>query len=106
MRLPGTHAQWVLIDACLRLAVPFFWQTAGTMLISPVGVADVIRDVVASGHAVLGCEGFELDGHLTHPRLDCIYDAERWPAVTDPTEVLRHWPRDVWVDVVLADTLG
>ena len=71
-------------------------------MISRKGIETVIRDVVTAGHKVLGYEGFELDGAVIHPRLDLIYDVERRPDVSDPTQVVARWPDDIWVDVVLA----
>lgn len=91
----------VLIDACLRLGVPFFWQGPGTLLISRRGAPAVIADVLDSGHRVLGYEGFELNGVEIHPRLDLIYDAKRRPDILNPVDLVAQWPEDVWVDVVL-----
>ena len=93
--------QRVLIDACLRHRVPFFWRGPGTMLISIKGASPVLRDVTARGYPMLGVEGFELDGTVIHPRLDLIFDAESRPDVSDPVAVLAGWPDDVWIDVVV-----
>jgi hypothetical protein len=91
----------VLIDACLRLGIYFFWQGPGTLLIAQPGVTAVLKDVMDSGFSIVGYEAFELDGVNVHPRLDLIYDEARRPDISDVTELVSQWPADVWVDVTL-----
>src|SRR5438093_8482033 len=95
----GLHEHRVLIDACLRNRVPFWWRDPGTLLISVTGIAAVRRDVLTSGWKVIGLEGFELEGSDIHPRLDLIFDSDRRPDVTDVAAVVERWPREIWVDV-------
>jgi hypothetical protein len=91
----------VLIDACLQLQVPFFWQSPGTMLISGKGVVGVLEQVQASGEEVIGLEGFELESTDIHPRIDLIFDAGR--AMREgPVALAAAWGPDIWLDVVLA----
>ena len=101
---PDLATHRVLIDACLRHGVYFLWRGAGTLLISGKGVTTILRDVIPQGHVVLGCEGFELDGAVIHPRLDLIFLPERRPDVADPCDVIETWPEEIWVDVYLAES--
>ena len=89
----------ILIDACLKNNVWFFWHGAGTMLIDRAKLPLVLREVQNAGYEVLGLEGFEMESLDIHPRLDLIYDAERRPE--DGLTILETWPDGVWVDVVL-----
>jgi len=91
-----------LIDACLRHGVAFWWRSPGTLLIDGTGVRAVLLDVVAQGYKVLGFEGFDLESRYILPRLDLIFDAERWPDDVDLSAVLSTWPEEAWVDVTLA----
>lgn len=102
----GAHdalwAQRLLIDACLRHRVPFFWRGPGALLIRQDGIVDVLQTVLASGEVrLLGLEGFELDGSAVNPRIDLIFDAERTPS-EDPYAVVAAWGGDVWVDATVA----
>lgn len=91
----------LLIDACLKHDVPFWWQGGGTLLISGRGVRTVIEDVETFGAKVIGLEGFELESMTVHPRLDLIYDASVAPR-SGPAAVAAEWGSEVWVDVTLA----
>lgn len=94
--------QRVLIEACLKHRVPFFWRTPGTMLISAKGMRTVLKEVSAEGYRVLGMEAFELESPDVHPRLDLIFDASLQTEIEDPSVVAANWPEDLWVDVTLA----
>ena len=78
------------------------WCTPGTMLIRIIGLPDVLHEVVAAGHEILGLEGFDLqvDGYHV-PRLDLIYD--RGSCGETAFEALAKWPANVWVDVTLTE---
>lgn len=94
-------AHRLLIEACLRHRVPFFWRGPGALLIAADGIATILNDVLAIGNVtLLGLEGFELDGRYVRPRLDLIYDAERTPS-RDPLLAAADWDDGVWVDVTL-----
>lgn len=95
--------QRVLIEACLKLGIPFFWRTPGTMLISGKGIRSVLKEVAAQGHKILGLEAFELESTDIHPRLDLIFDASRRPEIDDPSTIAADWPKDLWIDVTLAE---
>jgi len=104
-RSRATDSQRQLIDACLRLGVPFWWQGPGTLLISARGVGAVIEDVESSGMRVVGLEGFELTSPDIHPRLDLIYDARAAPG-SGAAAVVADWDASVWVDVALSPETG
>jgi hypothetical protein len=94
-------AHRLLIDACLKHRVPFFWRGPGTMLIAGTGIADVLRAVLAGGSAqLLGLEGFQLEGSAIRPRLDLIFDVQRDPS-RDPFAVIASWGDSVWIDATL-----
>ncbi len=93
-------SQRLLIDACLRRSVPFFWRGPGTLLIAGTGVQAVLRDVANAGARVLGVEGFELESTEIHPRIDLIFTSSRRPH-EDPASVVATWGDDVWVDITL-----
>jgi hypothetical protein len=96
------HSQRLLIEACLRHSVPFWWQGSGTLLISGAGARAVIEDVESLGEKVIGLEGFELESTVIHPRLDLIYDASVAPR-GGAAPVATEWGEGVWLDVTLAD---
>jgi hypothetical protein len=98
-----TARQRIVIEACLRHKIPFFWQSTGTLLIAGTGVQKVLHDLSSRGHRILGLEGFELESPVIHPRLDLIFDASRRPDINDPSAIAADWPEEVWVDVSLAD---
>lgn len=89
----------MIIDICLRRGTPFFWHSPGTLLISPDGIVDVLRDV-SDVCEVIGAEGFELEGATIHPRLDLIFDSDRTPD-RRPVDIVRTWGPDVWVDLTI-----
>ena len=95
--------QRIVIEACLRHKIPFFWRSTGTLLISGTGIRTVLRDLSAQGSRILGLEGFELEGPVIHPRLDLIFDASRRPDIDDASAIVANWPEGVWVDVSIAD---
>ena len=90
----------LLIEACLRHRVRFFWRSPGTLLIDGRGIRAVIDDLQSTGQAVIGLEGFELESTIIHPRIDLIFDAFSRSDV-GPVEILDEWPREVWIDVTL-----
>jgi hypothetical protein len=65
----------LLIEACLRHRVRFFWRSPGTLLIDGRGIRAVIDDLQSTGQVVIGLEGFELESTIIHPRIDLIFDA-------------------------------
>jgi hypothetical protein len=85
----------VLIDACLKLRVPFLWLSPGTLLISPAGIQKVLVEVRSCGADILGLEGFELGTFEVHPRVDLIFDSS-FVGRPDPATLV-----DVWVGVSL-----
>jgi len=96
----ASESQRVVIEACLRNGVPFWWRGRGTLLVNGDGVPSVLADIEARGETVIGLEGFELESTIIHPRIDLIYDADtamRGGAVAVATE----WGPDVWLDVTL-----
>src|SRR5438552_8843489 len=99
-------AHRVLIEACLKKRVAFFWRGPGTLLIASPGIQDVLREVMAQGNDVLGLEGFELESSDIHPRLDLIYDASRRPDILDPSSVVATWSGEIWVGVTLKAATG
>ena len=94
-------AHRVLIDACLRLRVPFAWHGPGTLLIPSSSVGVVIADVTSQGYAVTGIEGFDVDPRI-HPRLDLIIDNTAGHPYRVPEIEVPAWGDVVWVDVSLA----
>jgi hypothetical protein len=97
---PDLNEHRVLIDACLKLRVPFLWLGPGTLLISPIGIQRVIAEVRSCGADILGLEGFELDTFEVHPRLDLIFDSSV-VGRPDPATLVAGWGVDVWVEVSL-----
>src|SRR5258708_347882 len=91
--------QRILIDACLGQNVSFCWRDQ-LLLIRNSGLPEVLREGNAQGAAILGLDGFELEGTTVHPRLDLIYDVERAPS-TDPLAASSRWGDNIWVDVTL-----
>ena len=68
---------------------------------SLTGVVEVIRSVVAQGFQVLGLDGFEVAGAVIHRRLDLIFDSSSRQEVSDPSEIVAHWPADIWIDMAI-----
>jgi hypothetical protein len=95
----------VLIDACLKHEVPFFWRSRGTLLISGKGIRQVLQEVSRT-HQILGLEGFDLESTTIHPRLDLIFDSSTMPTGPDASKVVSSWPEEAWVDVTLAEEPG
>lgn len=95
------RAHLLLVEACLRLRVPFYWTGPGALLIAGNGLGRVLHLLAEQGTSVIGLEAFELTLPEMHPRLDLIYDADRSPG-TDAQSISAGWPSDVWVDIVLA----
>jgi hypothetical protein len=96
-------AHKVLIAACLKHRVPFFWRSPGSLLISGKGIRTVLEQVVSDGNTILGLEGFELESSVIHARIDLIFDASRRPEGTDPIQIVSDWSAEVWVDAFLSD---
>lgn len=94
------RAHLATAEVCMQLGVPFFWRGPGTMLVAGSGLADVLRELGARGHQVIGLEGFDMVSPKIHPRLDLIFDADR-PKNPDARTFSAGWPTDVWVDIAL-----
>jgi hypothetical protein len=103
MGRPATKEQRLLIESCLEQGVPFAWRGPGTLLIQRDGLMMILPGLTATGVAVLGFERFEWETTIL-PRLDLIFDAGRRPDIADPVGVLKEWPADVWIDVVLSSS--
>lgn len=95
----GAHR--VLIEACLKHGIAFWWQGPGALLIARDNIPTVLREVTAQGYQVLGLEGFEVESTAIHPRLDLIFDASRRVEISDPSQIAMTWPSNVWIDVTL-----
>ena len=96
----ATDSQRVVMEACLRNGVPFWWRGRGTLLVAGEGAPGVLTDIESLGETVIGLEGFELGSTIIHPRIDLIYDRDtaiRGGAVAVATE----WGPDVWLDVTV-----
>ena len=79
-----------LIDVCLRVGVPFWWQGPGPLLISGSELPAVLDALESAGQQVLGLEGFELESTAVHLRLDPTYDASI-AARDGPAVVAAGW---------------
>lgn len=101
MRAEAPARHRLLIDLCLRHLVPFFWQGPGLLLISRVGLDEILGELKRREVRILGLDAFELDGADVHPRLDLIYDVDRLPGFPSPLDAVAVWPREVWVDVTI-----
>jgi hypothetical protein len=97
----ATPEQRLLIDLCLRFLTRFFWQGPGLLLIDRGGIVPVLQELEHRDVAVLGLEGFELDGADVLPRLDLVFDSERVPGFPTPQEAIETWPDSVWIDVTI-----
>ncbi len=95
-----------LINLCLKHLVPFFWQGPGLLLIGRVGLSLILDDLNRQEIAILGLDGFDLEGSVVHPRLDLVYDADRLPGFPSPQHIVAVWPDDVWVDVTVGGDCG
>jgi hypothetical protein len=93
------RAALAIAEACMRLRVPFYWRSPGTMLIAGTGLGDVLQILAEQGLPAIGLEGFEMVPPDITPRLDLIYDAER--SGSDARTFSAEWPSHVWVDIVL-----
>jgi hypothetical protein len=89
----------LLIDACLKHNVSFWWHGPGLLLISGEGIRKIVSEVTALGVRVIGLEGFELESTVIHPRLDRIFDSD--VSNVEPVSLLATWGDDIWVDVTL-----
>jgi hypothetical protein len=96
--------QRLLIDLCLSLGVPFFWQGPGLLLITRRGLDAILSALAGRGVPVVGLDAFQLDGADAHPRLDLIFDVDRLPGFPAVHDAIAVWPDDVWVDVTLGAT--
>jgi len=83
----------------MALKVPFFWQSPGTMLVSPSGAKEVVQTLLSRGYDIHGLEGFELESTTTLPRIDRIFDSKCSPG--DALSALSGWEDNVWVHVTL-----
>ena len=89
----------ILIDACLRHRVPFFWSDPGTIFIEGKGLLTVLSDVEQQGFEIIGVEGFIMESTDVHPQLHLIFDSER--RAEPALKVVSTWPKEIWYDVVL-----
>jgi hypothetical protein len=96
-RKPTTN-QLLIIQACLRIGVPFFWRSPGTLLVEQSGVDEVVKDVIHQGRKLLGFEGFRMDPSIW-PQLDCILSVDTRDDFDDVLARVRSWNQDIWVDM-------
>jgi hypothetical protein len=96
-----TSDQHLIMDTCIRLGVPFFWRTAGTLLVQQDGVEDVVREIIEGGGELLGFEGFKMDSSIW-PQLDCILSVDEQLDVELAIERVREWNPSTWIDITLS----
>ena len=97
-------SQELLMDICVAHATSFLWGGPSELLICRDGINAVLADLTDRGTAILGMEGFELEGSDLHPRLDLIYDADRLPGFPSPADFIATWPKDIWIDITIAQS--
>jgi hypothetical protein len=91
----------LVIEACINIGVPFFWQAPGSLLIEQSGVEEVVREVMGHGVELLGFEGFRLDPSMW-PQLDRVLSVGTRAEVEGAFEQLRSWSPNTWIDITLS----
>lgn len=95
----------LILEACVRARVRFYWKPNWTLLIDIEGI-DVVLDGLGETVEILGFDTFTLEGKTVYPRLDYMTDFGEGIAPSAASAAIVDWPRDtsLWVEVVARQT--
>ena len=102
--LTRSSTQRILIEACLRDLVAFYWHGPSLLLIRRGGLESILSELAERRLSILALNAFDFDGTFARPRDDLRYDADHHPGMRGPEHAIRLWPEDVWVQVIIAES--